>query len=73
MIQVELAGQRLPKTFEFVPDDIINMAQKIQSSCTEAGTSYGGFVTDDMEIMKHWIVSFESWLSRPFRKRSETD
>lgn len=30
MIQVEIAGPRFPKTFEFIPNDIVEMAQKIQ-------------------------------------------
>lgn len=70
MIQVELAGPRLPTTFEFIPNDIIEMAQRIQGECVQGSTYFGGFMTSDMAVLKSWIVSAESELSKPFRRFS---
>lgn len=67
MIQVEIAGPRFPKTFEFIPNDIVDMAQQIQSTCVQGASYYGGFLTSDMQVLKGWVTSAESYLDKPFR------
>lgn len=68
MIQVELAGPRLPKTFEFVPNNVIDMANRIQGTCVQGISYYGGFLTADFPVLRNWIINAETDLNKAFRK-----
>lgn len=68
MIQVELAGPRLPPTFEFVPNEIRSMAQEVLSECAHGKHYEGGFVASDMQVIRNWIFAEETRLDNPFRE-----
>lgn len=58
MIQVEMAGPRVPPTFEIAPDEIRNLAEWVFSQCVTSDEYFsGGFLTSDMYYMKDWITS----------------
>ena len=68
MIQVDVAGPRLPRTFDIAPDDIRNMANEVLNGCVYATPYIGGFATSDLSVMNNWITAEETKLDRPFRR-----
>ena len=67
MVQVDVAGPRLPRTFDIAPDDIRNMANVVLDECVYSALSIGGFATSDLQVMTNWITAEETKLDRPFR------
>ena len=67
MIQIDLAGPRLPQTYSFIPDNIRLMADEVLNSCVTGPFEIGGFATSDLQVMNGWITAEETRLDRPFR------
>ena len=67
MIQVEVAGPRLPQTFTIAPDDIRHLANEVLEECVYGALYIGGFKTSDLQVMQNWITAGETRLDRPFR------
>ncbi|KAL8811925.1 MAG: hypothetical protein Q9200_001423 [Gallowayella weberi] len=66
MIQIEIAGPRVPKTFEVVPDQLRAMAAYLlDDACHKEGSYGGGFITGDLNPMTQWLISPEGDLDRP--------
>ncbi|KAL8930018.1 MAG: hypothetical protein Q9172_000250 [Xanthocarpia lactea] len=57
MIQVELAGQRTPPTFQVSPNKIREMATSLLNVCDNGKTYGGGFITGSLEGMAGWLTS----------------
>ena len=72
MVQVDMAGPRLPRTYEFVPDDILHLADVVLNSCVTGLFEIGGFATSDLQVMSGWITAEETRLDRPFRTSNQT-
>lgn len=68
MIQVEMAGPRVPSTFDIAPDEIRNLANLVFIQCGKGEDPTGGFLTTDMSYMKQWITSEEFAFETPYRK-----
>ncbi|KAL8938597.1 MAG: hypothetical protein Q9216_003808, partial [Gyalolechia sp. 2 TL-2023] len=64
MVQVELAGERIPPTIRIVPDDIRRVSEYIMDTCV-LGEGKGGFATGNLHDMKGWLASEGGDLSRP--------
>ena len=67
MVQVDLAGPRVPQTYNIIPDDIGHMASQVLSSCVTGPFKIGGFATSDLQVMNNWLTNGETRLDRPFR------
>ena len=67
MVQIEVAGPRLPQTFNIAPDDIRHMANVVLQECVYGAFDIGGFTTSDLQVMTNWIKAEETKLDRPFR------
>ena len=67
MVQVDVAGPRVPRTFDMAPDDIRNMANEVLEECVYGALYIGGFATSDLQVMNNWITAEETKLDRPFR------
>ncbi len=72
MVQIDLAGPRLPQTYDIIPDDIRHMADEVLSSCVTGPFEVGGFATSDLQVMTGWITAEETKLDRPFRTSRST-
>lgn len=68
MIQVDIAGPRLPSSFSIPPDQIRFIASGVMSECVTGPHEIGGFATSDLEFMSFWITNKETKLEEPFRK-----
>ena len=67
MIQVELAGQRTPPTFQIAPNRIREMATSLLNVCDNGRTYGGGFITGSLEGMAGWLTSEFGELDEPMR------
>ena len=67
MIQVDVAGPRLPATFDIAPNSIRAMADEVLNECVKGSSKIGGFATSDLQVMRNWITAEETRLDRPFR------
>lgn len=67
MVQVDVAGPRLPRTFDIAPNDIRNMANEVLDTCVYGAFNNGGFATSNLQVMENWITAEETKLDRPFR------
>ncbi|CAF9918428.1 hypothetical protein IMSHALPRED_004304 [Imshaugia aleurites] len=67
MVQIDVAGPRLPRTFDITPNDIRLLADQVLSSCVTGSFEIGGFATSDLQVMDGWITAEETKLDRPFR------
>lgn len=68
MVQVEVAGERIPPVIRLVPDEVRTVASYIIEKCAlESGGPYGGFGTGNLGKIKEWIVSPEGDLDKPQR------
>ena len=67
MIQIDIAGPRLPQTFSIPPDDIRHMASGVMNECVTGPSEIGGFATSDLEFLTFWITNPENKLEDPFR------
>ena len=67
MVQVDVAGPRLPRTFDIAPDDIRHMASELLNECVYGAFNIGGFATSNLQVMENWITAEETKLDRPFR------
>ena len=67
MIQIDVAGPRLPQTYDFIPDDIRHMADVVLNECVTGPFNVGGFATSDLQVMRNWITAEETILDRRFR------
>ena len=67
MVQVDLAGPRLPQTYKIIPDDVIYMANQVLSSCVTGPFEIGGFATSDLQVMNAWLTAAKASLDLPFR------
>ena len=67
MVQVDMAGPRLPQTYTIIPDDVGRMASEVLSSCVTGPFEVGGFATSDLQVMNGWLTAEETRLDRPFR------
>ena len=67
MVQIDVAGPRLPRTFDITPDDVRYMADVVLNSCVTGPFEIGGFATSDLQVMSGWITAEETKLDRPFR------
>lgn len=69
MIQVEMAGPRVPSTFDIAPDGIRDLADWVFSQCVKGDkATTGGFLTTDMSHMRHWITSEDFTFKSPYRR-----
>ena len=67
MVQVDLAGPRLPQTYTIIPDDVGRMASQVLSSCVTGPFEIGGFATSDLQVMNNWLTREESPFDIRFR------
>ena len=67
MVQVDVAGPRLPRTFDIAPDDIRIMANQVLDECVYGSLYIGGFATSDLQIMDNWLTAERTSLDLPFR------
>ena len=67
MVQIDVAGPRVPRTFDIAPDDIRNMANELLEECVYGTLHTGGFATSNLQVMNNWITAEETKLDRPFR------
>ncbi|KAL8911936.1 MAG: hypothetical protein Q9171_002978 [Xanthocarpia ochracea] len=65
MIQVELAGERTPPTFQVAPNQIREMATSLLNVCDNGKTYGGGFITGSLEGMAGWLTSQFGELDAP--------
>ena len=72
MVQVDMAGPRLPLTYDFTPDEIRHFADVVLNSCVTGPFKIGGFATSDLQVMNNWITAEETKLDRPFRTSHPT-
>ena len=72
MVQVDVAGPRLPATFNIAPNDIRIIANVALKECVSGPFQVGGFATSDLQVMNNWLTAEETKLDRPFRKSSLT-
>lgn len=68
MIQVDIAGPRLPSSFSIPPDQIRFIASGAMSECVTGPSEIGGFATSDLGFMSFWITNEETKLEEPFRR-----
>ena len=72
MIQVEMAGQHPPQTFNIAPDEIRSLADIIYNQCVlgQRGSegTVGGFITTQTTALKEWITAPTFDFSTPYRK-----
>lgn len=72
MIQVEMNGQHMPRTFKIAPDEIRSLADIVFEQCVkgEHGVEgkVGGFVTSETTTMKEWITSRGFDFGKPYRE-----
>ncbi|KAL8796583.1 MAG: hypothetical protein Q9182_007338 [Xanthomendoza sp. 2 TL-2023] len=76
MVQIEIAGPRVPKTFPIVPDTIRLIATYLLEGACHKDDSYGGgFITGDLNDLVQWLISPEGELDKPMRKskKNKTD
>lgn len=66
MVQVDVAGPRLPLTYDIAPDYIRHLADEVLNSCIKGPFEVGGFATSDLQVMSGWITAEETKLDRPF-------
>ncbi|KAL9132388.1 MAG: hypothetical protein Q9175_006438 [Cornicularia normoerica] len=66
MVQIDLAGPRLPRTYDIIPDDVRHLADVVLNSCVTGPFEVGGFATSDLQVMSGWITAEETKLDRPF-------
>lgn len=66
MIQVDVAGPRLPRTYDIIPDEIRHLADEVLNSCVTGPFEIGGFATTDLQVMNGWITAEETELDKPF-------
>ena len=67
MVQIDVAGPRLPRTYDISPDEIRHLADVVLNSCVTGPFDVGGFATSDLQVMSGWITAEETKLDRPFR------
>lgn len=67
MVQVDVAGPRLPRTFDISPNDIREMATEVLDGCVNGPFNIGGFATSNLQVMENWITAEETKFDRPFR------
>ena len=67
MVQVDLAGPRLPQTYKIIPNDVVYIANQVLSSCVTGPFEIGGFATSDLQVMNGWLTAAKTSLDRPFR------
>ena len=67
MIQVDVAGPRLPATYNIAPNSIRAMANEVLDECVTGPDKLGGFATSDLQVMSGWITAEETRLDQPFR------
>lgn len=72
MVQIDMAGPRLPMTYTFIPDEIHYLANIVLNSCVTGPFEIGGFATSDLQVMSNWITAEETKLDRPFRTSHPT-
>ncbi|KAL8725966.1 MAG: hypothetical protein Q9181_006225 [Wetmoreana brouardii] len=65
MVQIEMAGQRIPSTVILVPDKLKRMATRVLGTCVKQTSYIGGFVTGDLYGVKQWITAPEGDLDKP--------
>lgn len=68
MIQVDIAGPRLPSSFSIPPDQIRFIASGVMNECVTGPHEIGGFATSDLEFMSFWITNKDTKLEEPFRE-----
>lgn len=68
MIQVDIAGPRLPQSFSIPPDQIRFIASGVMDDCVTGPHEIGGFATSDLEFMSFWITNPDTKLEEPFRR-----
>ena len=66
MVQVDLAGPRLPQTFSYSPSEIRRMAFNLLDGCV-IPDKVGGFITSDLKDMQNYLTADGIRLNRPFR------
>ncbi len=66
MVQVDLAGPRLPQTFSYSPSEIRRKAIMLLDRCVTPG-KVGGFITSDLEYLQNYLTADGIRLNRPFR------
>lgn len=66
MVQVDVAGPRLPGTFDFIPGDIRHMAETVVGECVNGPNKIGGFATSDLQTVNGWITVPETSLDQPY-------
>lgn len=66
MVQVDLAGPRLPQTYNIIPNDVAYMANQVLSSCVTGPFETGGFATSDLQVMDNWLTEPKTSLDGPF-------
>ena len=67
MVQIDVAGPRLPATFEIKPDDIRQMAAEVLQECVSGPSKIGGFATSSLDIMDNWLTASMTSFQLPFR------
>lgn len=67
MVQVDVAGPRLPQTYTVAPYSIRQMAEVVLHECVNGPSHVGGFATSDLQVMNNWITAEETKLDNPFR------
>ncbi|KAL8703547.1 MAG: hypothetical protein Q9201_003277 [Fulgogasparrea decipioides] len=65
MVQIEIAGQRIPPSVTLVPDKIKRMATRVLETCVKQTSYIGGFLTGDLNGVKQWITASEGDLDKP--------
>ncbi|KAL8951843.1 MAG: hypothetical protein Q9222_002191 [Ikaeria aurantiellina] len=65
MVQMEMAGPRVPPRISFVPDELRSRANWVSTTCNKDGDSIGGFVTSSLASMAGWLTSPEGELDAP--------
>ncbi|KAL8941141.1 MAG: hypothetical protein Q9211_001948 [Gyalolechia sp. 1 TL-2023] len=66
MVQVEMAGPRIPPVVHLVPDDIRVVSSYIIETCAlEGGGPLGGFGTGNIREMEQWLATLEGDLDKP--------
>lgn len=68
MVQIDVAGPRLPRTYDIMPDEIRHLADVVLNSCVTGPFEIGGFATSDLQVMAGWLTAEETKLDRPFRE-----
>lgn len=68
MIQVEMAGQRVPPSIHLVPDDIRAITKELVEICVRGPNHIGGFAFGSLRNMKGWLASIGGDLDQPMRE-----